>query len=289
MAYVTPYSIFLNDLDSEEVLYYNYNNTAIECGTKDSLKYSGIHLRGSMHNDDTLNDTINAWLIRKIDLKFYSQNVGPFYDGYPLRPGDHIRLLNGWGIYLWIGSVISGYCCIHNDNGTDQTASLFIFATFEDSLNFRSGEPPKHYILTETLTIPQGNTSCFKKWGRNKPVTVSKNSYYYFVVKFSADNMNFTSMIDYTQNTVNTSGYSHPHKFKYNTETYLKFPTGATNPTEYVAVCKAPDDPISVEKSVHIKSWGSNIFWEAFFYFNYNYIFPIVFCFWCSCLLFVLL
>ena len=101
----------------------------------------------------------------------------------------------------------------------------------------------------------------------------SKNSYYYFVVTFSADNMNFTSMIDYTQNTVNTSEYSHPHKFKYNTETYLKFPACPTNPTEYVAVCKAPDylTPDELEdpgaESIHIVSWGSRSFWEPVFIF----------------------
>ena len=241
-------------------MYYVSTNTAIDCGERNSLRHAGIHLKGSLQAGDT-ESTISAWLINKHDLKFYSQNVGPFYDGYPLRPGDRTRMLYGWGVYLWIGSVISGYCCIHNENGTEQTSSLFLFTTFEDALNFRSGEPPKHYILTETLTIPQGDTRCFTKWGRTKPITVSKNSYYYFVVTFSSDNMNFTSVIDYTQNTVNTSEYSHPHKFKYNTETYLKFPTGHFHQKEYyIAICRVPE-----AESIHIISWGSKYSWEVFF------------------------
>ena len=269
MSYI-PYKVYLRGSDSTHT-YYALTNAAIQCGTGNSQKYEGIYLSGLRQRGDTLEGAVKAWLVRKHDLKLYNETVGPFYSGYTPLPGHHYVQLLGSSVYLWEGSLISGYCCVHNQKSTEQTASLFVFTTFEDSVQFQGSNPPKNYILTEKVNIPQADSHCFTKWGKNSPLRVKESSYYFFVVEFSADNMNFTAKIIYDQNSVNTSDYSYPHKFQYNTWTYLMFPTGVSNPTEYVTICRAPDYLAVNEtthpeaESIHIESWGALYWWRHAF------------------------
>ena len=268
MPYI-PYLIYLKGSIDVQT-HYASTNTAIDCGTGNSRTHNGISLKGSLQRGDTLDGVINAWLVRRDKLKLYSQKAGPYIDGYRPLPGDHTVQLSGWNVYLWVGSVISGYCCVQNENGTERTVSIFLFTSFDDSLNFRSGGHAENYILTETLTIPQGYDRCFSIFGQDKPLTVNESSYHIFVVQFSANNMNFSSEIDYLQNYVNTSDYSHPHEFQYDSQIHLQFPTGPEHPTDYIAICKAPDY-VTLKTahpeagSIHIQSWGSQYWWDTLF------------------------
>ena len=247
MTYI-PYSVYLKGSDRIHT-YYALTKAEIECGTGNSQKHDGIHLSGSLEKGDTLDGPVEAWLVLRDDLKLYTRPAGPFYSGYTPLPGDHYVQLLGWTWYLWEGSIIYGYCCVQNNNSTDQTASLFVFTTIEDSIHFRAGNSPKNYIHTENLLIPQSDFCCFRTLDIH-PFKVNESSYYFFVIEFAADNMNFTAKIEYHQNYVNTSDYSNSHKFQYNTHTYFKFPTGATHPTEYVAICRA-SDYFNLNKSTH--------------------------------------
>ena len=263
MSYI-PYSIYLKG-STEVQTHYASTNTTIDCGTGNSRTHNGINLEGSLQRGDTLDGVINAWLVRRDKLKLYSQKAGPYIDGYRPFPGDHTVQLSGWNVYLWVGSIISGYCCVQNENGTERTASIFLFTSFDDSLNFRSGGHAENYILTETLTIPQGYARCFSIFGPDKPLTINESSYHIFVVQFSANNMNFSSEINYLQNYVNTSDYSHPHEFQYNSQTHLQFPTGPEHPTDYIAICKAHvmlEQVHLAAASIHIKSWRSQYWWK---------------------------
>ena len=261
-------SIYLKGSDRIDT-HYALTNAAIQCGTGNSQKHDGINLRGSLKGGDTLEGAIEAWVIRRDSLKLYTQTVGPFYSGYTSLPGNHYIQLLGWSVYLWEGSVIYGYCCIQNKNDTEQTASLFVFTSIDDSLNFREGNPPKNYIFNDKLNLPQGDSHCFTKWGEH-PLKVKESSYYFVVVEFSADNMNLSAKIFYHQNSVNTSDYSNPHKFQHNTQTSFKFPTGVTHPKEYVAICRAPDylnnkSSHPEAESIHILSMGTPHKWAPVF------------------------
>ena len=264
-----PYLIYLKGSTNVQT-HYASTNTAIDCGTGNSRTHNGINLEGSLQRGDTLDGAINAWLVRRDKLKLYSQKAGPYIDGYRPLPGDHTVQLSGWNVYLWVRSIISGYCCVQNENGTERTASIFLFTSFDDALNFRSGGRAENYILTETLTIPQDSALCFTVFGPDKPLTVNESSYHIFVVQFSADNMNFSSEIDYLQNYVNTSDYSHPHEFQYDSQTHLQFPTGPEHPTDYIAICKALDyvtlkTAHPEAESIHIQSWGSQYWWDTLY------------------------
>ena len=89
-------------------------------------------------------------------------------------------------------------------------------------------------------------------------------------VLLSADNMNFTSEITVLQKYVNTSDYTNPKHFTYNSHTYFPFPRGVGHLTDYVTICQAPDYLSSnfskpEAESLHILSWGSPYPWQVVF------------------------
>ena len=251
MSYVRCYTYLWGDNSVKS--WYASTDTAIKCGTGNSLHYKRLNLKGAIEADKADQGIVKAWIISQRDLKFYIRDDGPYPTEYQPEPGDHYIPLFGWRKYLWEETVINGHCCVHNNNGTKQTASLFLFTRFEDSLNFRSGKPPKNYLLYEELTIPQGDENCFTEWGQNKTFTVQKSSNYFFVLQLSADNMNFTAEISYHLRYVNTSEYSNSHTFEYDGQTYFEYPSDAQ--TEYVAVCEAPGYR---GENLRINSWGSH-------------------------------
>ena len=244
---------------------------AVQCGSGNSLHYKGINVQGSLKSGDALQGTFSAWLVRRNKLKLYSKQIGPIPDGYLLRD-DRYALLNGWSTYTWEGSAISGFCCVQNQNNKEQTATLHIFVTDEDVKRYRDESNAKNYIFSESITIPTNEKHCFQKWGMDKPLEVDKSAYHFFVLHVSADDMNFTSEISLLQKYVNTSDYKKPKYFSYNNHTYLPFPRGFKDPTDYIVICRAPyyiTSSIDINKpdvwSLHVCSWGSPYGWRVVF------------------------
>jgi hypothetical protein len=249
--------------------HYVLTNAVVQCGEKNSQRYKGINVGGSLKTGDSLQGTFNAWLVPRDDLRLYSKQVGPYSDGYSLT-GDHYALLNGWRIYPWKDSVISGYCCVQNQNKTGQTASLHVFSNDEDVSRFQHSGNARNPIISETIDVPSNTERCFQTWGKERPLRVEQSAYHYFVLTVSADNMNFTSEITILQNYINTSDYTDPKHFNYNSHTYFPFPNGIRHPTDYVTICQAPDYLSSnfskpEAESLHILSWGSPYPWQVVF------------------------
>ena len=245
-------------------------DAAVQCGRGSSDEHRGINLEGSL-KDDSLQSDFNAWLVNPDSIKLYSQNAGPFPDGYTLLNGQRYVRLLGWSEYLWKGSVISGYCCVGNLNNTEATASLHLFTDDEDVNRFREGKPAENYELSENVTVPPETEHCFTKWGENNPFLVTKSSYHFFILKVSENNMNFTSEISLLQNYVNTSDYTDPHQFEYNSHTFIEFPNDYSHPTEYLTICQTYSnlDQANLShpdaESIHIRSWNSPYYWKYCF------------------------
>ena len=256
--------------DGIGAIYYILTNAAIQCGAGNSQNYQGINLEGSMQPRDTLLGDFDAWLVRRDEVKLYSRQLGPFSDGYTLTNDEHFAVLERWeAYYLWEGSVVSGFCCVQNQNGTKRTASLHVFTSDEDVMHFKSSGKAENFVFSETLTIPPDAERCFENWGPGRPLTVRKNAYYFFILHVAADNMNFTSEITYNQTYVNTRDYRHQKHFNYNSHTYFPYPTGFQQPTDYIAICRAPDSLTMFNTSrpeaasLHIRSWQSPYSWRA--------------------------
>ena len=269
LSYV-PYEQFVR-VNSDRTTQFVLTDAAVQCGGGNSDKYKSINVQGSLQGGDSLQGIIRAWLVPRDDVRLYSQQRGPFPDGYPLLDGQRYTLLLGWSIYLWEGSVISGYCCVQNQNDTDVNASLHLFTDDEATIQYRDGEPPTRYVLAETVNIKPGTTHCFTEWGKNKPYTVKKNSYHFFILHVSKDNTNFTSKITLNQSYVNTSDYANPHYFNYDNDTYFKFPNNYLHPTDYIAICQAPSylDRSNIShpeaESLHMQSWNNPYLWKYYF------------------------
>lgn len=214
----------------------------IQCGEVNSFEYEITNISGTVKTGDTIHGVLQAWLVKENDLKVYAQKSPTFTDGANMS--DRTRIyLNGWNIYTWKNSTISGYCCIFNNGTTAQTAYLYIFVKDKDLLNFLSGEGAENVILSDNVKIPPYRQVCFQKWGTSSPLIVNKSSYHFIGVDVPA-NTTYTSSVTVEQVYVNGSDYGTPHYFKYDNSTSFKVPHNRHfwEGTEYVLVCKAPLD-----------------------------------------------
>lgn len=219
----------------------------IQCGKVNSLKYEITNISGTVKTGDTIQGVLQAWLVKESHLKVYAQKSPTVTDGATIS--DRTRIyLNGWNIYTWKNSTISGYCCIYNNGTTAQTAYMDIFVKDKDLLNFLSGEGSKNAILSDNITIPPKRQVCFQKWGTSSPLIVNISSYHFIGVDVPA-NTTFTSSVTVEQVYVNGSDYGTPHYFKCDNFTSFKVPHNRHfwEGTEYVLVCKAPLDESQVK------------------------------------------
>ena len=265
-----PYHKYLNG-DGASATYYILNDAVIQCGAGNSQYYKGINIAGSKHPRDTLMGDFVAWLVRRDEVKRYSRQLGPFSDGYTLTNGEHFAVLERWDAYLWEGSMISGFCCVQNLNTTEHTASLHVFTSDEDVMQFQRSGKAQNFVFSETLTIPPKAKYCFEKWRQDRPLHVKKSAYHIFVLHVSADNINFTSEITYNQIYVNTSDYRYEKHFSSSSHTYFPYLSGILHPTDYVTICQAPDSITTSNNtnitrpeavSLHILSWQSLYTWR---------------------------
>ena len=236
---------------------YILSNDTIQCGKVNSLKYEITNISGTMKTGDKIQGVLQAWLVKEKRLKFYAQKSPTFTDG--ANVSDHTQIyLNGWNIYTWKNSTISGYCCIYNNGTTAQTAYLYIFVKDKDLLNFLSGEGVKNAILSDNISIPPNRQVCFQKWGTSSPLIVNKSSYHFIGVDVPA-NTTYSSSVTVEQVYVNGSDYGTPHYFKYDNSTSFKVPHNRHfwEGTEYVLVCKAPLDENHVNLTGDKDSKGS--------------------------------
>ena len=253
------YKLYTYHMGNDGATYYILGGAAVKCGEGNSHKHSGISLE---QEDDSLQGIFNATLVSQDDLKLYSKQAETFLTPCNYTTCGQYTLLNGWDRYLWKESEISGSVCVQNQNNIEATASLHIFTDDKAKDQYQEGEPPTHCILVEMANIKPGATHCFIEWGKYKPYIVTKSSYYFFVMYISKHNMNFTAEITLLQNYVNITDYKNPHYFKYNKDTYFKFPNGYSDPTNYITICQAPSYLQHLNRnysaeSVHIRSWKS--------------------------------
>ena len=181
---------------------------------------------------------MKAWLVPKKELTLHGELQRPVRDGASITDRQPV-LLNGWQIYMWKGSIIYGYCCITNNGTTEQTASLHMFTSDEDTVHFLNGQEARNVILSDTIRIPPGRQMCFRKWGIDAPFTVYRNSHHFIGVDVPA-NSAFSSNITVLQMTANTSVLGEPQQFKFNTETSFELSRHPFSANEYIIICQAP-------------------------------------------------
>jgi hypothetical protein len=88
-----PYHIHLENTNTE--MHLVLTNAIVQCGTGNSRELEGINLKSLSKMNDSLVGDITAWLVRKEQLKLYSQIVGPFADYGVSSPNDHYKVLAG--------------------------------------------------------------------------------------------------------------------------------------------------------------------------------------------------
>jgi hypothetical protein len=209
---------------------------SVQCGEASSLQFSEIEITGKNNEGDTLQGVLQAWLVNKKHLKFYFEYQKPVIDSGNFTDREPLPL-NGGQIYTWINSTIYGYCCIRNHGATEQTASLYMFTSDEDIINFIGNGGARNAILSDSIQIPpDGKEQCFRKWGPHAPFHVKRNSYHFIGVDFPA-NSSFSSNVTVWKMDVNTTGFKTPHFFKHDNST--QFPISFSL-DEYIVVCKAP-------------------------------------------------
>ena len=116
------------------------------------------------------------------------------------------RLLKGYDIYEWQGSVIEGYCCITNFAHMEQTASLFLFLNESYAYDFQEENEAHSELWSETIRLPSNRTSCFQRWGNNSHYVTKHNSYHIFGVDLPSS-VELKSNVTVLQRTVNMSYY----------------------------------------------------------------------------------
>ena len=217
---------------------YTLTLDTVQCGAANSLFYGGIRVEGTLKAGDTLQGVIQAWRVNEKHLKLYPEPQPPVIDGGFISQHERL-ILNGWQIYTWKHSIISGFCCIENNATSEQTASLYLFTSDQDITNFNQGERARNAILSDTITIPPKSLRCFSKWGPKAPFIVSRNSYHFFGID-APGNSNFTSNITVTQMKVNTSDYGTPQYFRFDNSTHFPLPGHVFSRNKYIIICKAP-------------------------------------------------
>ena len=167
-----PYEIFLKE-DGGSGTYYILPLNDVFCGEANSMHFSGIKIEGFLDTGDGLQGTIKSWLLREDDLKLYYYLNSPIWtNGSVTEVNNGPVLFNGYQIYTWKTSEISGYCCVTNHNDTDIDALLYIFQNDED---FQTGVA-KNAILSDTITVQPNTSECFHKWGKAAPFYVEKSN-----------------------------------------------------------------------------------------------------------------
>lgn len=240
LLFASSYPAYITALQHQPQARTDYTLTldTVQCGAANSFFYGGIRVEGTLKTGDTLQGVIQAWRVNEEHLKLYPEPQQPVIDD-GFIPQHERLILNGWQIYTWKGSIISGYCCITNNATTEQTASLYMFTNDQDFINFHNGERPRNTILSDTITIPPKSLRCFSEWGPKAPFRVSRNSYHFIGVDAPA-NSNFTSNITVLQMNVNTSDYGTPQYFRYDNSTHFSLPGHIFSHNEYIVICKAP-------------------------------------------------
>ena len=218
-------------------------NGSIECEAANSLYYDTITVNSSTQSDIILG-TMQAWLVRKQELKFYLEPQQPVISSGRATDREQI-LLNGWQIYMWKGSIIHGYCCITNNSTTEQTASLYMFTTHKDILKYLLGEGARNVVLSDDITVPPGTERCFRKWGSNAPLTVSHNAYHFIGVNVPS-NLSLSSNVTVLQKTVNPNDYGEPQNFTFGTGTTITLSERPFSSNDYIVICQAPSSVTAV-------------------------------------------
>ena len=230
----------------------------IACGQVNSLQYGRIKLSGERQSDDSLLTSIKAWNVRQNELDLYSSPHPPIFDrGHTISHTRH--LLNGWNIYLWEGSVISGSCCISNNGSTEQIASMKIFISDVDAITFMDGGEASNTVLSDVIRIPPGLPQYFDKWGSDSPFNVTHNSYHFIVIDLP-ENLSFVSNVTVLQQTVNTTDYATPHYFQYSNSTDFALSEKPFSDVEYVAICEI-DTTAQVGDAIHVKACSEPYVW----------------------------
>ena len=219
-------------------------NGSIECEAANSLHYGTITVNRSTQTSDIILGTMQAWLVRKQELKFYLEPQQPVISSGRATDREQV-LLNGWQTYMWKGSIIHGYCCITNNGTTEQTASLYMFTRHEDILNYLLGKGARNAFLSDDITVPPGTERCFRKWGSNDPLTVYHNSYHFIGVDVPA-NSSLSSNITVLQMTINPNDYGEPHNFTFDTGTTFTLSERPFSSNDYIVICQAPSSLTAV-------------------------------------------
>ena len=254
LAAFTTYSIKV-EKDESCSTEYILTDGSVECGRADSLSYHKIKVTGLRENGDSLLGPMTAYIVKETDMEFNTKLHKPQMDGgeviIPMR-----HLLLGWGVYPWAGSIIYGYCCVTNNAATMQTATLHMFISDQETINFMNGGNAKNAILFDNIQIPPGREECFNKWGSEAPFIVTQNSYHFIVVDLPTQT-NFTSNITISQRVVSESHFSPPHYFRYNNDTNFILPNWPVfSQNEYVIVCKASTYQYNIEQSSEAKDYS---------------------------------
>ena len=247
---VASYPVYITKLQGREQFKTVYILTldSVQCGEGSSQKYSEIVLEGSQEQGDTILGVLQAWRVNKNDLDVKTRKLPPVLDGSYISDRERV-LLNGWQIYTWENSVISGFCCLTNNDSHEQTSSLHMFMNDEDIINFINGQEAQNMILSDSITIPPKSTQCFQTWGRDSPFKVRQSSYHFIGIDAPAATT-FTSNITVLQRYADTSTYGTPQYFRFDNSTRFSLPGEIYDPNDYVIICKAPDyESVSISKS----------------------------------------
>ena len=222
-----------------------------------------MKIEGWKKDGDELREPLKVWLIPERNRMLYCCKEQSASDGSYLS-NQTIVLLNGWQIYTWKDSIISGCCCISNNGSVEKTANMYIFRNYTDYKTFKNGEGARNTILSDTITIPPNGTKCFERWGPKHPFTVKVSSYYFMGVDIPAE-MTYSSNITVSQTYVNTSDYSDPHYFRFSNSTHFSLHNTFLHRNEYIAICKAQKNSESGSASLHILSCNEPHHWTNIF------------------------
>ena len=232
--------------------HYILMNSSIECESANSLHYGTITVNRSVQMDDIILGIMQAWLVKKTELKFYSEPQNPVISRGSATDHEQV-LLNGWQTYTWKNSKIHGQCCIVNNGTTEQTASLYIFTRYEDIMYYLLGKGERNVILFDDIKVPPGREQCFSKWGIDAPYTVHHNSYHFIGVDVPP-NSSFSSNITVLQMTINPNDYGEPQYFIFDTGTTFTLSERPFSSTDYTVICQA----LSSLKAVYLYSPTDN-------------------------------
>lgn len=245
-----PYNHYLHG--NEDIRYHHIlENDTVPCGSGNSRQDEGITVQAVLTAEETLTGTFIAVVTPRDDLKLYSKQWGPYHMNGDFYYSCYLELFIS-NIVLWIGSNVSGYFCIQNQNTTEQNATLYVFTSEDDADRFQTGGKPENYVLSDFITIPPSQTEyCFQQWDKGRPFIANTSAYHYFVIQVSSRNMTFRYNVTVLQKYPDINDYDNQKTFTCGSDdrtctqrpTYLPFQrTVTTSKTDFIAICKAPLD-----------------------------------------------